>query len=266
MKKSIIRAITILSLVLSFSGYSQVAVKSSQDTASARLSLIKSSVYRLETAVAATNASLAAGNASLAALNASMTANTATLTLIKKNNDTLAQSLRQIIVNSDSASIYAARNGNVGGFTNKIRNSVTTSTTAYSIGDNIGGIISAGSLMRTSGSTGSIIDFQIWSTETQSFACTVDFWSASPTPGGSFTDNSAESISGNQATWLGSISFSKSDFVVTGTICRAMAKNVGISLVGQAAKTIYYTIVTSETPTWTGSTTGIYTTIGVKQD
>lgn len=71
-------------IIAGLSVNAQVAVKSSQDTASARLSLIKTAAY----------------------------SNSLTLSVIKQKNDTLTQSLRTIINSTDSNSIYSARTVN----------------------------------------------------------------------------------------------------------------------------------------------------------
>jgi hypothetical protein len=205
----------------------------------------------------ATNASLAAINTTLAATNASIAA---TNVLIAASNASLAQ----IITNTDSTSIYSARNGNVGGFATKVINAITTSTDTYSSGDNIGGIITCSNILRTAAGTAVLNEIQIFSTETQSIACTIDIWSSSPT--GSFVNNTAQTMTGTQASWLGQATFLITDFVTTGTISRAHLKNLGIILNNTTGRNVFYTIVTTGTPAWTGGTTGFYVSMGTKQD
>lgn len=276
MKKQI--SIILMFTLLSFIGFSQVATKPAQDTTNAKLALIKNASYSNSVSLVSikkSNDTLAQSlrvilnsvdsNSVYSSRNNSLiSTNTTSLALVKKSNDTLAQSLRVIINSVDSNSVYLSRNSNVGGFTKKIINTITTNTVTYSSGDNIGGIGTITNAARTTAGTGTLLDIQIWSTESQTFACTVDIWSASPS--GTYTNNGAEAITGDQATWLGSISVSGSDFITTGTIARAHIKNVNLDFGGQAAKNLFFTIVTTSTPAWTASTTGFYLVTGFKQD
>lgn len=240
MKKSItIRSLFMLAIVtlLSFTGFSQVAIKSAQDTSNARLSLIKTASY----------------------------SNSVTLNMIKQKNDTLAQTLRVIKQKNDTLAQTLRANNNVGGFTKKILNTVTTNAIAYSIGDNIGGINTITNASRTNAGTGTLTDIIVWSKEAQTFNATIDFWSASP-GAGSYVNNAAQTIVGDEAVWLGSATLSTTDFITTGTISRAHLKNLNITLGNQAARNIFFTIVTTSAPTWAVGTTGVVIVTGVEQD
>ncbi len=288
MKKQFsIRSLAILALftLLSFTGLSQVSLKVPQDTANARaLSQVKKLdslktvntrlQIRLDTSIAnikRVRASVDTVKAVESRIRVRLDTTNAKLALLKTNNyvlrlkqDTLAQSMRVLINATDSNSIYLSRNGNVGGFTTKIYTTITTSTVTYTAGDNLGGIITVTNALRTTAGTGALTDLQIWSTETQSLACTVDIWSASPS--GSFVNNTAQVITGDQAVWLGSVTFAASDYITTGTIVRAHLKNLNIPISGQAARSIFLTIVGSGAPAWTGGTSGFYLTAGFKRD
>lgn len=321
MKKQITMRTLFMLLVfslISLTGISQVATKAAQDTSNARLSLIKNSSYtqkqkldtlaqslRLQATAAnqtASTATLALINTGIATVASTVGINTTTLSLIKKNNDTLAQSLRVLIGSIDSNSVYSARIANAVdsnsvyssrnnslittntaslavlkakldtvnqslryvGFKTKVLNSITTSTTAYTSGDNVGGIITCTNALRTTGGTGELTDFMIWSTETQTLSGVVHFWNASPS--GTYTDNDAAVIAGDQTKLLGVITFGATDFTTVGAISVAHIKNLAIPISGQAARSVYYTITLTSAPTWTATTTGLYTSAGFKQD
>lgn len=262
--------------LMSFAGYSQVAVAVKQDSSIAnikRVRLQEDSIalghlprirIRSDTAIANTKRVRASVDTVAAVdkrIRIRVDTTNAKLALIKTSTylqkqklDTLAQSMRA--------------NQNVGGFTKKIINTITTNTVAYSSGFNIGGINTITGASRTNAGTGSLLDLQIWSTETQTFNCTVDIWSASPS--GTYTNNSAQRVNGDQAIWLGSISVAGTDFVSVGTgtagITRAHIKNVNLDFGGQAAKNLFFTIVTTSTPQWTLGTSGLYVITGFKQD
>jgi len=321
MKKQITMRTLFMLLVfslISLTGISQVATKAAQDTSNARLSLIKNSSYtqkqkldtlaqslRLQATAAnqtASTATLALINTGIATVASTVGINTATLAIVKQKNDTLAQSLRVIIANTDSNSVYSARIANAVdsnsvyssrnnslittntaslavlkakldtvnqnlryvGFKTKVLNSITTSTTTYTSGDNVGGIITCTNALRTTAGTGELTDFMIWSTETQTLSGVIHVWNASPS--GTYTNNAAAVIAGDQTKLLGVITFGATDFTTVGAISVAHIKNIGIPISGQAARSIFYTITLTSTPSWTATTTGMYTTAGFKQD
>lgn len=245
--------------LLSVTGFSQVATKVPQDTANARLSLIKNGVYRTDATIDTVAQSLR-----LQSTAANQVISTATLALVKKNNDTLAQSLRTIINSVDSSSVYLARNGNVGGFTAKILNTITTSASPdYSSGDNVGGINTLTGAVRISGGSGTIQDIIIWDKDAQSPSLVIDYWNTSPS--GTYTDNAAEVIAGDHAIWLGSVSISSADFITQGAITRASIKGVGLNIKALGSANIYFTISTTSVIN-ASSTSQIVIKHGILQD
>ncbi len=184
------------------------------------------------------------------------------------NTVTVTGTVTAIASGTQAVTGTVSATGNVGGYTGKITNAITTNTVAYSNGDNVGGIITVPLAVRNASGTAIYNDISLYSTESQTPALVVDVWSASPT--GTFTNNSPQVV--NDATnWLGNITISSSDYVLTsgGTVARACIKGIALATFGDGSKNIFLTIaITSATgaPTWTASTTGMTIKSGLLQD
>lgn len=154
--------------------------------------------------------------------------------------------------------------GNTGGFTFISINSITTKTTAYVSGNNVGGIYFI-SCLRSNGSTGIIEDITIFDNNAQNAPLTIDFWTASPTSG-TYNDGVAEVIAGDASKYLGTITVLNTDYITTGTASRASLKGIGLGVTGVISSTkVWFTIMTTGTPTYT-TTSGLYVKETVLQD
>jgi hypothetical protein len=297
MKKVILILVTLLSVTKTFSQLATVNQQIIQvvrcDTSNARLLSIEKAGYVQATAAGQTanTASLAIAIQSLTTINTNLltrasgvqadsslarelaikklidsvrmltrTLNTRLLTI---NNSVATNSA--VIITSGSVTGAAGNNhiGQIGSNETTIINTITTSTTAYSSGDNIGGINSATAAIRVSGSTATLIDLTVWDKENQKPAITIDFWSSSPSSG-TYTDNAAEVIFGDQSRYLGSVSVASADYITTGIVARANIKNI-ITTLKSSDTIIYYTITTTSTPTYS-TTSGLLIGLGIKQD
>lgn len=154
--------------------------------------------------------------------------------------------------------------GQVGGDSDKISNTiVTTNGSAYTAEDNIGGINTITNALRTSGGTEVLIDVLIWDKDDQKAALQIDYWDASPS--GTYTNDAGQVIAGDSAKWLGTVEIAAGDYKTTGAVAKASIKNIGLVLKGDASRDIFFTIKTTETPTYT-STSGLIVSHGLLQD
>jgi hypothetical protein len=139
----------------------------------------------------------------------------------------------------------------------------TTNGSAYASGDNIGGILTISNALITSGGTAFINTIELWDVAAQSAAITIDFWDASPS--GTYTNDAAQVIAGDQGKWLGSYSIASGDYVATGAVSRVTAKGLNIPIAGNASTNIFATLVTTGTPTYT-SASGLVLKLGIIQN
>lgn len=153
--------------------------------------------------------------------------------------------------------------GNTGGFTSKIAFSPATSATAYTANDNIGGIITLTSLLRTSGGTALLDTISIWLLGNAVPNLYIDFWDASPS--GTYTNDAAQVIAGDQLKWLGMVEIAVSDWKQTGVISRCTINPPKFGLKGNASANIYMTIQ-DKTGVTLGSTAGLFGYVTCLQD
>jgi hypothetical protein len=185
---------------------------------------------------------------------------TATLALIKKSNDTIAQNTRSIntaITNTLSSFVYDK--------IKKISTSVTTSADAYTSGDNIGGIITLAAVARQTGGSAELYEVSIFDQENQKPNLVIDFYSASPS--GTYTDAAAQVMAGDGGVWLGSVQVASANYATQGAIARfTVSKNLlSVFCTGSANTAYYMTISTTSTPTW-ASANGLIIKTTFKQD
>lgn len=153
---------------------------------------------------------------------------------------------------------------NVGGFTEKLSVSITTSSTAYTANDNIGGILTLTNALRVSGGTGILNGISFWALANQKPNLYVDFWDASPTSG-TYTNDAAQIIAGDHGKWLGRVEIATSDWQDTGVISRCTKTGLGVILKGNASRDIYMTIQDKTGVTF-ASTSGLFAKVGILQD
>lgn len=153
--------------------------------------------------------------------------------------------------------------GSVGGNSDKISISVTTSSTAYTANDNIGGILTVTNALRVSGGTAIIQELDFWALANQKPNLYVDFWDASPS--GTYTNDAAQIIAGDQSKWLGNIQVNVSDWLDTGVISRVSLRGLSLVVKGNASKDIYMTIQDKTGVTFS-SVSGLFAKIGLLQD
>lgn len=144
--------------------------------------------------------------------------------------------------------------GNIGGFTSIVSQAVLTSTTAYSANDNIGGVQTINNAFRNNSGTATAIiqSVSIWDPDGQGAPLVIDFWMSTPT-NGTYTNNSTQDCTGDQSVWLGSVTVSSGDYLELGTQFRATISGVGIPAVGASGSSIFATIYTTGTPTYSNN-------------
>jgi hypothetical protein len=288
----------ILILIASFaalSGFSQLATVNQQTVQSVKLDTIAARLVRGAVLGGATAANQATQTTSLGVINESIKSNsvitsatissmpsvsvtTGTLAAVSNatissmpsvsvTTGTLAAVSNATISSMPSVTMAAteAHLGQVGGTYSVIPNTITTSTTSYSDGDNIGGIVTVSEAFRITAGSAEITDITVWDKANQKPTITIDFWNASPTSG-TYTDNAAEVIVGDHGKWLGSVTISSSDYVTTGAVGRASIKNTGLIVSSAATRNLFFTITTSSTPTYSSGTTGLLVYLGIKQN
>lgn len=153
--------------------------------------------------------------------------------------------------------------GNTGGFTSKVLFAPTTSAGAYTANDNIGGIISLEDALRTSAGTGLIDSISLWALANQAPNLYIDFWNASPL--GTYTNDSAQVIAGDQAKWLGMVEIAAADWKSTGVINRVSTRPTNFGVTAATGTTIYMTIQ-DKTGITLGSTAGLFGSVTFLQD
>lgn len=154
--------------------------------------------------------------------------------------------------------------GAIGGNSDKLSLSITTSSTAYTANDNIGGIQTLTNLLRTSGGTGILQGISFWALANQKPNLYIDFWDASPATG-TYTNDAAQIIAGDHSSWLGQVEIGAADWKDTGVISRVSKTGLGIVLKGNASRNIYMTIQDKTGVTF-GSTAGLFFKAGILQD
>ncbi len=145
------------------------------------------------------------------------------------------------------------------GITDKVTTSPTNSTSpAYSIGDNIGGAITA-ALLRSAGTTGVLEDLLIYDGGNNKPALTIMLFSGAPA--GTYTDNSPMVIAGDQAKMLGKINIETTDWETIGSVAVAHLKSINICVKAETALAtdIYYAIMTRTAFTGTGGGSSEFT-------
>lgn len=169
---------------------------------------------------------------------------TTTTSQMRFNNPDLLQLYGAILGGAPSGTQTIS--GNIGGFTVKLLNTITTSASPdYQTGDCVGGVNTMTNAARSAGGSGVIQDVIIWDKDAQSPNLVIDYWLSSPA--GTYTDNSAEVIAGDHAIWLGSVSISSGDFIAQGAVTRATISGVGLPFVTSGSANIYFTISTTST-------------------
>src|SRR3990167_2130961 len=153
--------------------------------------------------------------------------------------------------------------GNTGGFTSKIAFSPATSATAYTANDNIGGIITLTSLLRTSGGTALLDTISLWLLGNAVPNLYIDFWDASPS--GTYTNDVAQVIAGDQLKWLGMAEVAVTDWKQTGVISRCTINPPKLGFKGNASANIFMTIQ-DKTGVTLGSTAGLFGYVTALQD
>ncbi len=138
-------------------------------------------------------------------------------------------------------------NSVIGGVSTRISVTPTISASPdYSSGDNVGGIQSIPLAVRTSSGTATLFQLDIWDKAAQNSAFIIDFWDASPS--GTYTDNAAEVIAGDDGKYLGSVYVSSADWVTTGAVSRCSIKGIGLLVKPSTGTTVYATVLTTSVP------------------
>ena len=176
------------------------------------------------------------------------------------------QDIAQLALDLTTTALPAgeAHLGAIGGNTEKLTGNVTTSTTAYTANDNIGGVQSLTNILRVSGGTGILEDLHFWAIANQKPNLYIDFWNVTPS-NGTYTNDAAQVIAGDQAAWLGSVNIAVADWIDTGTISRVSKTGLAITLKGSGSRNIFMTIQDKTGVTF-GGVAGLFYKVGNLQD
>lgn len=155
------------------------------------------------------------------------------------------------------------QSGNMGGFTSKVAFAPTTSAGAYTANDNIGGIITLTSAYRTEASTGILESISLWALGNAAPNLYIDFWDASPS--GTYTNDAAQVIAGDQLKWLGTAEIAVSDWKQTGVISRCSVVPARFGLKANNSTSLYMTIQ-DKTGVTLGSAAGLFGYVTILQD
>lgn len=128
----------------------------------------------------------------------------------------------------------------VGGFISKSTTTLATTTGSYAAEENIGGINTVTLVARSSGAYTTLSSIDIWDLSNQKATIEIHLWDASP--GGTFTDNAAEVIAGDQAKCLGHILIGGSDYTTTGAIAVATINNINKLIKTNASTSVFATV------------------------
>lgn len=126
------------------------------------------------------------------------------------------------------------------GFTAKSSTTLATTTGSYAAEENVGGINTVTLALRTTTSTAQLNTIDIWDLSNQKSTLEIHLWDASPS--GTFTDNAAEVIAGDQAKFLGHIIVGGADYTTTGAVAVATINNIGKLIKANASTSIYATV------------------------
>ena len=129
---------------------------------------------------------------------------------------------------------------------------ITTTTSAYSVGDNVGGVITLTNCVRNSSTTSQITDLALWDLSNQKSAFTIHFWKATP-PNGTYTNDVSQVIAGDQAYYLGMVNIISSDWITVGAIATLNVTNINIGIKPTTGTSIYATYVIGNTATYAAS-------------
>lgn len=136
-----------------------------------------------------------------------------------------------------------------GGFTGVSTLTVATSTGAYTYSDNVGGILTFTNAARNNGGTSTLNDVVIWDLSNQKSSLTIHFWDASPS--GTYTDNAAQVIAGDQAKFLGQVKINAADYTTVGAIATVDITGLSKAIVCASGSTsVYATIFIEGAPTY----------------
>jgi hypothetical protein len=156
--------------------------------------------------------------------------------------------------------------GNVGGYTSVIRAAPTVTTgSAYSSGNDVGGLITLSGALRVSNGTGILESLILADTSNQAAAMTFIIFNVNPS-GATITDKSAFVYGTNIVNVVAQVNIAGTDYTVLNSTAVAVKSGLGIALRGAAGNTtLYAALVTTGTPTW-ATATPLNLFVGILQD
>lgn len=126
------------------------------------------------------------------------------------------------------------------GITGKSTSTIATSTGSYAAEENVGGINTVTLTVRSSGGTSALNTIDIWDLSNQKATLEIHLWNASPS--GTYTDNAAQVIAGDQAKFLGRILIGGADYSTTGAVAVATVNNIGKLIKTSGSTSVYATV------------------------
>lgn len=127
-----------------------------------------------------------------------------------------------------------------GGFISKSSTTLATTTGSYAAEENVGGINTVTLVARSSGAYTTLSSIDLWDLSNQKATIEIHLWDASPS--GTFTDNAAEVVAGDQAKYLGHILIGGSDYTTTGAVAVATINNINKLIKTNASTSIFATV------------------------
>lgn len=174
--------------------------------------------------------------------------------LVTPSNTVINNSVSNATTNSSTSSGTPVT-GNVGGFTTVARAQPTcTASSAYSTGNNVGGLITLTNFFRAAG-TGILESIILADSSNQSAAMSVLIFTGTPVGQAGFaaTDKVAFTF-GNAILLLeGIVNIGATDYTVINSTAIAMKTGLGIAIRG-TGQAFYAALVTTGTPTWATTT------------
>lgn len=167
------------------------------------------------------------------------------ISLLKGIANTVSSQLMSVAVLNQVVAV-----GNMGGFTTVNKQQPTISTSAYSSGFNVGGILTLGTAFRGNGGTAILESLTISDKSAQAAPFTILLFDAALT--GTATDHSAYTVNASDVPkMVGQVVVANSDYTTTSTAAVAVKSGLGIALQNnESTKNLYAVIVTTGTPTY----------------
>jgi len=154
--------------------------------------------------------------------------------------------------------------GNVGGFTSLFKQTLTTTSTTYSAGKSIGGLITITNAVRAAG-TGLLESISVFDKSHNGLA--LDLILMDATPGTPPADNNVWSIAaGDIAKIIGRIPISAGDWVTYNNIGLASIRGLGLAVKAASGTSLFAALLCNASAPVLNSTSDVGLSVGILQD